>query len=233
MRQLPKENLATQEVLDQGGSTSQMVSIFIFIGNLLLSFSLQNLLSMINAVQFIIFLPLFNVMMPANAGMFYNKLTALAIFDVFDMSILTTKLFDIVPTDPVNMKFNTVGLSDLYFIHNIGSFFMVITVYFALVLFWLLLYPCSMRGPKRIVKLRKWISRSLFWNSISMVIFEQYLAVALCGLVSLRYHFKIDDLGSLVQTIACLVTFACYMLMPVLLLAFVTFRFSHIDTPQM
>lgn len=43
--------------------------------NLFLGFGMSQLLGMLNALQIIICLPLFEVSMPANAGMFYNIVT--------------------------------------------------------------------------------------------------------------------------------------------------------------
>ena len=66
---------------------------------------------MINCLQIIVFLPLLDTSMPPNAGMFFEELTKIAAFDIleigeyFDFGEFVNDLLDLVPSDPINYKF--------------------------------------------------------------------------------------------------------------------------------
>ena len=55
------------------------------LGNFLMGFSLKSVLDMINALQIIILLPLIDTKVPANASMFFSRLTEIAAFDFFEI----------------------------------------------------------------------------------------------------------------------------------------------------
>ena len=55
------------------------------LGNFLMGFSLKSVLDMINALQIIILLPLIDTKVPANAGIFFSRLTEIAAFDFFEI----------------------------------------------------------------------------------------------------------------------------------------------------
>ena len=161
--------------------------------NFLLSFGMAQLLGMLNALQLIIFLPLLESAMPANAGMFYNILTKLAAFDVLEIGEHVNEILQLAPTDPVNEKFETMGLEDVYFINNVGSFFFFLMLYTLLIMIWALLLCC--KRIKSVNKIVKALSKRLFWNSISSLIFESFLNVVVCGLISFKHNFELGLSG--------------------------------------
>lgn len=66
----------------QNGSSLALASNFVL--NLALAGSLNQLWSLIRSQQLIILLPLFNVILPANAGMVFNMLMQIAAFDPYE-----------------------------------------------------------------------------------------------------------------------------------------------------
>ena len=82
-----------------------------------------------------------NANMPANTGMFFNQLAAIAAFDIYETNDILVDLLDLLPQDPVNQKFETIGLETVYFMNNLGTFIIVLAFKVILVLFWLALYP--------------------------------------------------------------------------------------------
>lgn len=71
-------------------------------------------------------LSLFKSSIPANAGMVFNTITKLAAYDMLEIGEYVDEVLELLPTDPVNEKFETIGLESLYFINNLGSFFLVV-----------------------------------------------------------------------------------------------------------
>ena len=87
-----------------------------------------------------ILLPLLNTSMPANTGMFFNRVTAIAAFDIYEVGEHFDEWFvNLPPSEPVNEKFETVGMESLYFMNNMGSFIIVILFKMILGLIWLIL----------------------------------------------------------------------------------------------
>jgi len=87
-RMLPKDesSLSLQQIISSVAENSKFAFFFVFTLNWLLSFSLNQLLGVVNALQLLIFLPLFEVYMPANASLFFGKLTELVVFDAYDIN---------------------------------------------------------------------------------------------------------------------------------------------------
>ena len=79
--------------------------------------------------------------MPANTGIFFNELTNIAAFDIFDISEYLDDVLELSPTGPASAQLETVGFESLYFMHNLGTFTIVIIGYTLLVMLWLLLVP--------------------------------------------------------------------------------------------
>ena len=70
----------------------------LLIGSFVLNFAFQGamsyILSVIRALQMILHLPMFAVIMPGNVTMFFQILLPLAMFDVFDPSIFLSYFVD-------------------------------------------------------------------------------------------------------------------------------------------
>ena len=45
------------------------------------------------------------------------------------------------PTDPISAKLETLGFESFYFLHNLGTFTIVIVGYTCLVILWFVLFP--------------------------------------------------------------------------------------------
>ena len=78
--------------------------------------------------------------MPANAGMLFDSLSDIAAFDFFETRDFVNGFLALLPTNPVNEKFESVGIEDLYFINNLGTLAIVILVYLILILILLFLF---------------------------------------------------------------------------------------------
>ena len=92
-----------------------------------------------------------NANMPANSGMFFNKLTSITAFDIIETNEYINDLFDLLPKKPVSEKFETIGLETLYFMNNLGTFIIVLALKALLVLLWIALKPLT--------KCSKWLKK--------------------------------------------------------------------------
>jgi len=96
---------------------------------IVLSASMNHLLSMINTQQIIVLMPLFDITLPANAGVFFNGLMTFTAFDIIDTSPYLDWMLQLEPTDPVNNKFEAVGFESIFLLHNLGSLVLAFLYY--------------------------------------------------------------------------------------------------------
>ena len=193
---------------------------------------------MINCLQIIVLLPLLDTSMPPNAGMFFEELTKIAAFDIleigeyFDFGEFVNDLLDLVPSDPINYKFETIGLETLFFINNMGSFYLVILLEVALIPIWLLFVSFG-RRVKFFKKQGKSLGKRLFCNTCITTIFETFMIVALCALITVKFAFEMEEAGENVQTLSALATFTIYFTVPVIVSLLLLYRFKSANDPQM
>ena len=127
-------------------------------------------------------------------------MTKIAAFDILEISDQVDEILDLpVPEEQSEeveqqvAKFQEIGLESLYFINNLGFFFLIILLCGGLTVIWLLLAPLNMFGPVR--KLRQKISSTLFWNGSIAAVQESFVMVILNGLLSFRYNFELVHYG--------------------------------------
>jgi len=105
-----------------------------FLMSMLVSFSLNYLWSMINCLQLLVYLPLFNVIFPANIQMVVSILISVATFDVVPMiDEIQDFLFNFVYTSEINEResygWEALGFNTKNFTRNSGSMFLVVLIF--------------------------------------------------------------------------------------------------------
>ena len=78
---------------------------------------------------------------PANTAEFFEQLTAIVAFDIIEVGETLVEILDLLPKDPVNEKFEAIGLESMYFLSNLGSLGLVLAFKILLVILWLTLHP--------------------------------------------------------------------------------------------
>ena len=112
---------------------------------------LRRLLEMVGTLQLVSLLPLFHTSTPANVGMVWRVLWKIVSFNLFEFNDKIDDYLEIGIEDPINEKFETIGIMSKYFINNMGFAFFMIGVVILLVLYWalcILLSGCS-KNAKR------------------------------------------------------------------------------------
>ena len=182
--------------------------------NTLLGASLGAVFGMINALQIIIILPLFDASMPANAGMVFKYLTKIAAFDVFEIGDYVDEYLELEQTDPVDNNFETLGFESKWFINNVGSFFIYILWCFANVIIFLFVAALN-NTTGYCLRQKKKLSKMIFWNKLSMAIFESILVVGLSCYITFRYNFVYSSIGEQIQTFSAIACAIVYIAIPV------------------
>ena len=125
---------------------------------------LQQIFDIVQVLQIVVILPLLSTNMPANTGMFFSVLQTIAAFDIFEIGEYVDEYLELTPEDPINEKFETIGMESKYYINNIGSFFLTLVFEVLLIVVYLILVPFANKS-KCIKRRAKNLNKKLFWNS--------------------------------------------------------------------
>ena len=162
--------------------------------NTLLGASMGAVFGMINSLQIIIILPLFDASMPANTGMVFQYLTKIAAFDLLEIGDFVDEFLELEQTDPVDNNFETLGFESQWFINNVGSFFIYLLWCFSNVVFYLLVAALN-KTSGHCSRLKRKLGVAIFWNKLSMAIFESILVVGLSCFITFRHNFVSGSVG--------------------------------------
>lgn len=132
--------------------------------------------------------------------MFFNKMMQIAAFDVFEIGDYVDEYLKLLPTVPVNEKFEAIGFESLYFINNVGTFYFILVFYASLVLIYLLmsLLDKILHDAKTLRKMKSALGKFIFWNKLFQMVVESILIISLAALISLKNKFVWDSFGELV-----------------------------------
>jgi hypothetical protein len=156
--------------------------------NILMSASLNYLWAMVNTQQIILMLPLFNLSLPGNAGIFFNFMMQIASFDIIPTDLFYDDVLGWTPTDPIHQNFADVGFSSTLFIYNIGSMILTISTFPILVLVYLILkFVCGKSQKKNCgTKTRDKLRKCLFWGHPIVTLTEAFTVVCMCTFINLE-----------------------------------------------
>ena len=97
---------------------------------------------------------------------------------MFEIGDYVNDALALFPTDPVNEKFESVGLESLYFINNLGSFFLVVIIDLLVCLFILMTQFIQWLCPTKCLrKVQKKLKKRMFFNDWIVTVFENYLSI--------------------------------------------------------
>jgi hypothetical protein len=89
---------------------------------------------MINTHQLILLMPLFEIQMPANAQVFFNRINEIASFDLINIEPYINWILRLEETEPFNSNFDAIGFGSMYFLNNMNSLLLAFVFYFLQIL---------------------------------------------------------------------------------------------------
>ena len=137
--------------MDTFSTVSQVAILTLFYGNFvisfLLGFSLSLLWGLINAIQLIVYLPLFNLAFPANVYTYFNILIEIANFDLIPGEAIVGSIFTFEEEESDNNpNFEMLGFETNNFILNTSSLFVYAhLIYLVMIAVFLLTPVCKMK----------------------------------------------------------------------------------------
>ena len=119
------------------------------------------------------------------------------------------EFLELEPTEPVNNKLEAVGFETRQFINNVGSFFLFMLLCALGVTCWSIAAAFS-RKYRRANRLRKKLSRMLFWNRLNQAVFESILIVSFCSFITFKYKWSFESWGQAIQSLTSMFSLAVY-----------------------
>ena len=159
-----------------------------------------------------VMLPLFEIQMPSNAGIFMKQVMEIASFDFFDFSDIVHQSFSIEVTGAINDNFEQIGFESEYFLVNMGT----------MMVFYFIYITCFIVSPI-IRKMRGLctccnnISNSLdsllYWRVLITLINETYMIIIVCLLLNIQ-AFSVESIGLANMSLLCAVFLLLSILLP-------------------
>ena len=135
---------------------------------------------MVNGLQLITHMPLFNLKFPANAGFLLNFTIKVATFDFLPVRVIWL-IFDFPEKGAFNLSFQSSGYEYIYLIENMGTCFFMVQIYLLFCLLTLILGLISRyTSIQRTAKHYKGLRQKLFFGVALRFVFEAYLEFGLC-----------------------------------------------------
>ena len=111
------------------------------------TFGLQLLWGMINGLQLLVHLPLYNVTIPANAMLIFNELQLVVSFDYLEKIYPSyARDLGITQTPSLNSRFDRLGYEERNIIANTGSIVFFLAFVILKVIFALIVTLCRQKG---------------------------------------------------------------------------------------
>lgn len=205
-----------------------MVMTANFAMNILISGSLNQLWSLINTQQLIVMMPLFQVVLPANAGLFFKAVMSIAAFDFYDFTDAVHMLFEVEPTDPIDSHFEAIGFESQYLLVNMGSLF-IGYIFYAMMLFFITpTARCCKKKCNCCVKFSKKTRRDTYWGSLLTLLNESYVILTVCVLINIRI-FSLESRGLAAMSFLSAFFLAFLILVPIIFISKLMSSFKLLD----
>ena len=167
-----------------GGSFS-----FNFILNLIMSTSMNQMLSSIKNMQVIVHLILFSFVVPGVTAIFFGALADMITFDPFDgASEYTSEYFALDMQEEetlIDDMLADLGYESNYFLTNLGTLLYFLVAWLSLIPVYFLVAIC----PLCYLKCRKWSRkklRSFFFNSILTCLDGTFFLFFITGMINIK-----------------------------------------------
>lgn len=201
-----------------------------FLVNILMSGSMNSMLSSIKNLQVIVHLALYGVVVPAAAQVFFGYISELVAFDIISVSPdLVAAGSSLVEDETFELESNFVqlGYAGAFFVPNLGSLGYIIAVQFVLIPILVLLAKCQ----TRCTRVKAWSGKKVdryFFNSLLTFLDGTFLVICLLALINISHVISgdIPANSSLLASILGLVICAAEL---VAVTIFLKVRYTKLD----
>jgi len=139
---------------------------------------------MIHTQQLVVLMPLFKVLMPANASLFFAQMMAIAAFDLIETGPYLDVLLNLPPSDPVNSNFSAVGFETRYVLHNMGTLLLALVIYLISAIF---AYTMRKMCCDIVVYRGQLWHEQLFYGTLINIVTESYSIFSVSCLINVQH----------------------------------------------
>ena len=202
----------------------------IVIGNFalsfLMSFSMSYLWNLINGLQMIVYLPLLNLVFPANISMVFTIIIQVATFDMIPgIDYINQYIFKFEYVNEMNelpsAGWEALGFETLNFTTNSGSLYMMVCIFLVKTVAAAVLKQLAMRDDNWVEAYRKMQGSSVYQAVAARFILEGFVELFLCSLLNIQTAGKIDviltNFSDLMSFIMSTFFFFAIMFMPLII----------------
>lgn len=136
---------------------------------------------MINTLQLIAFLPLFNISMPYNVQTFFIIILQTLNFNLIDLDTANSYLFGNDESEAYTELFDLVGFGSKNFIDNLGQDLYIIFLFLGALL--IAFIAKALKKHKYAHLLYEYLSKKLIFSFILRLLLEGYLAFFFSSLI--------------------------------------------------
>lgn len=176
-------------------------------------------------------MPLFQISMPSNAGLFFKEIMSIAAFDFYDFSDVIHDNFQISPTDPIDTNFETIGFESSYFLINMGTMMLFYMYYILCLLVKSILQPFATKHNKRIRKFYRKLRNNIIWGSLITLINETYAIIVLSVLINLQI-VSFETHGLAWMSTLCIIFMILAITVPAIMMGKLWFNVKHLEEPR-
>ena len=192
-----------------------------FVVNLVMSGSMSQIWGMVESLQVVSHLHLFDVKTPGNVQsfmVFFNEITD---FEVLPAEEWTDSMLYAPESVPPSLNFQQAGHDSSLFLPNLGSMFYIMLAYVGLYVFYfLVVWPLAKCSPK-IERFSAKLKDFLLWNGTMRFFIESYMNITLFTLLNIK-EYTWNDAFSLItiSDVLAIVSLVITILLPAALLVF-------------
>ena len=152
----------------------------------------------------------------------------IAAFDFYDFGDIIHELFKILPTNPIDANFDSIGFESQYFMVNIGTMIVFYLIYTLALVLSVSLHRCATKEHKRVRSCSRGLDRRIYWGTAITLMTETYQIVTVCVLINMKI-LNFDTVGMAVMSAFCIIFLVLSILLPVFFLCKVGLNFEEIQ----
>ena len=175
--------------------------------NILLSASLNMLMSMVDSLQLILMMCLWNISIPAITSFNLGFIQKIANFDIIPTDDIWNHFFPEIPKSyQIHKKFQQLGYDSEYFLFNIGTFLFSFVAYPLIVVLNFMLKCLSYRFS-RIKSFYEKVNSFTFYSYPITLLTESFLSVGLCAMINFKNVSSYSNFLDLIRQPRCVSQF--------------------------
>lgn len=185
MKNKDEANAVNETGSAAGGSSISAVLLEILL-NLLIVGSLDPVWQMLNGIQVIHQILIFNAKTPGNINTFANYFDFLADAELVEYDQYMSDVIYIPEQDPYSLNLMNAGHHSILFLVNTAGFLSVFSFFILTSTLGIIIGTCFGRCSVRARQLRSMATNNLFWKSTIRLFIEAYLDLSLYAMINIK-----------------------------------------------